>query len=320
MLVIRENEVDQLVTMPDAIEALTDAFRSQDMGGAANRPRERVRVPGGGGVLHMLGAALESEHVIGFKSYYSSRNGTRFTVMLFSAETGLPLCLIEADRLGQLRTGAATGVATHLMARNSAATVGVYGSGFQAQTQLEAICAVRSIKRAWVYSRTREKRERFATKLEEALGVEITATGDPSEVAAAEILVTATTSNEPVLRGEWLQPGTHINAVGANMLSRRELDDAVVRRATTVVTDSKEQAMRESMDLLSAIERGWLTWERVCELREIVSGARPARADEESVTLFKSLGIGLEDVALGVLIFRRALEQGAGEDVRFLGG
>ncbi len=318
MLVLKEHEITGLVCMEEAIDTLEGAFQAQDAGLATNRPRDRVRAPGGSAVLHMLGAALEHEGLIGFKAYTTARGGAYFLLMLFSSDTGAPVAMIEADRLGQLRTGAATGLATRLMSRLDAYSVGIYGSGYQAETQLEAVCAVRSITSAVVYSPHKEKRDAFAARMSERLHVDITSVNRPEDAAEADILVTATTSREPVLLGEWLSAGIHINTIGANNLNRREIDDEVVRRADAVVVDSREQALKEAADLISPMERGWLTWERVRELREVVSGARSGRSSREDITLFKSLGIGLEDIALGGLVYRKAIAAGLGSQVSFL--
>lgn len=318
MLVLHEEDVNRLLTVGDAISALEAAFVAQDSGDATNRPRDRVRSPGGAVTLHLLGAALETAGVIGFKAYTSSRQGARFMVVLFGSDTGELLCAIEADRMGQIRTGAATGVATKYMARDDATTAGVYGSGYQAETQLEAVYAVRKITSALVYSRDPQKREQFAETMSSRLGIRVASAERPEDTAQADVIVTATTSREPVLLGKWLQPGAHVNAVGANALSRRELDDHAVRMASAVVVDSREQALREATDITGPLERGWLTWERVWELHAVVAGARQPRTVPDDITLYKSLGIGLEDIAVAALVYRRAIEQGMGEEVGFL--
>lgn len=317
MLFLTENDVDNLITMPETIEALERAFNAQDSGHATNRARDRVRVSSGV-VLHVLPAGFDAEGVVGFKAYTSSRTGARFLVVLYSSTTGQMLAMIEADRMGQLRTGAASGLATRYMATESASAVGLFGSGYQAETQLEAVCAVRKIKHAFVYSRSQDKRDRFASLMSERLDIEVKPTDNPEEAAGADIVITATTAREPVLKGEWLKVGCHINAAGANSLARRELDDEAVKRAAIVAADSREQALREAADLISPLERGWLTLESVRELREVVTGARPGRTSGDQITLFKSLGIGLEDLAAGALVYRKAIEQGVGTNVPFL--
>lgn len=318
MLILNEDDIQALITVPEAIETLRAAFRAQDGGQATNRPRERVRSGGGAVTLHLLGAAVETEGVTGFKAYTSGPGKVRFSVTLYNSQTGDLLCMMEADRLGQVRTGAATGLATDYLARKGVATVGVYGSGYQAETQLEAVCAVRKVIAVQVYSRSAERRKQFAARMTERLSIPVDSVESPEVAADANVLITATTARTPVLMREWIKPGTHINAAGANNLARRELADEVVRDAALVVVDSREQAVREATDLVLPVERGWLYWERVRELREIVAESRPGRRSPQEITLFKSLGIGLEDVAVGAYVYKKALEQGRGRQVRFL--
>src|SRR4051812_4764217 len=201
-LILREADVDQLVTMADMIDVLDEALRAQAAGTATNEPRHRVRVPGGG-TLHLMGAAWPGRGVLGFKAYTGFRPKTRFLVTLYDSSSGALLALIEADRLGQLRTGAASGVATDYMARRPAAgerlTVGCFGAGYQAETQVEAVCAVRPVAEVRVYSPTAEKRAAFAARLQARTGVTVQAVGDPTAAAAADIVITATTARDSVL-------------------------------------------------------------------------------------------------------------------------
>ncbi|HUS15807.1 MAG TPA: ornithine cyclodeaminase family protein [Chloroflexia bacterium] len=321
-LILREADVERLVSMSDMVEALETAFHEQGAGAATNEPRRRVRAPGGG-TLHLLGGALPGQGVLGFKAYTGFRPKTRFMVALYDSNDGRLLALIEADRLDQLRTGAATGVATRHMARTPAEgatfTLGCYGAGYQARTQVEAVCAVRPVGRLRVYSPTPANRDAFAAEMGAALNIPVEAVDSPEAVAAgADILVTATTAREPVLRAQWLEPGVHINAAGANMLLRRELDDTIMRWAGHIAVDSADQARLEASDLISPWERGFLYWEKLIELRQIVAGLLPGRTDDQEVTVFKSLGIGLEDVAAGALAYRKAREAGVGEELSFL--
>ncbi|HMA34465.1 MAG TPA: ornithine cyclodeaminase family protein [Chloroflexia bacterium] len=321
-LIIREADVERLVTMREMVAALETAFHEQGLGAATNEPRRRVRTPGGG-ILHLLGGALPGQGVIGFKAYTSFRPKTRFLVTLYDSNDGHLLALIESDRLGQLRTGAATGVATKYMARTGKPgqpfTLGCFGAGYQARTQVEAVCAVRPVGRLRVYSPTAASREAFAAEMGAALGIQAEAVATPEAVAEdADILVTATTAREPVLRARWLAPGVHLNAAGANMLLRRELDDTIIRWAGRIAVDSIDQAQLEASDLISPREQGLLYWERLVELRQIVAGQVVGRSNDEEITVFKSLGIGLEDVAAGALAYRKALAAGAGETIALL--
>ncbi|HEX7593132.1 MAG TPA: ornithine cyclodeaminase family protein, partial [Anaerolineae bacterium] len=295
-LFLTEADVEKLLTMPDAIHVVEDALREMGEARAVNRPRQRVRVPNG--ILHVMPAGLPTRGYLGFKYYSSFRPQTRFWFHLLDANNGNVLAIMQADRLGQQRTGAASGVATKHLARADAVEVGIIGAGWQAESQLEAICAVRAIRVARCYSRDAERRKVFAKKMSARLNVDVRGVDSAEEaVREADIVSTATSSLEPVLRGEWLKPGAHINAVGANRVQARELDDGVLQRSAFVCVDSIEQAKIEAGDLISPIERGELTWERVRELGEVVAGKVTGRANRDDVTLFKSMGIALEDVA-----------------------
>ncbi|WP_299287436.1 ornithine cyclodeaminase family protein [Thermoflexus sp.] len=315
-LLLREEEVQALLSVGDAIEALERTFRAQAEGRAVNLPRQRVRWPGG--TLHVMAAGDLGSGYVGLKAYTAVGGQTRFVVLLFHAERGELLAIIEADRLGRLRTGAATGLATRYLARPDARVVGMIGAGRQAATQLMAVCAVRPIAEARVYSPTPERRAAFAHRMRETLGIPVQAVERPeAAVEGADILITITSAREPVLRGAWLRPGVHLNAAGSNALLRRELDEEAIARADLIVIDSRAQGQIEAGDFLEPLERGRLQWERVYELRDVVAG-RVGRAHPEQITLFKSLGIALEDIAVAAVAYERARAQGAGERIRFL--
>lgn len=252
---------------------------------------------------------------MGFKAYTTSRNGAHFLFLLYGGD-GRLLAIMEADRLGQVRTGAASGVATKYMARKEAATIGIFGTGWQARSQLPAVCAVRSIRQVKAYSRNAERRQAFCREMSETLNVEVIPVEDPEEaVKEADILITITTAKEPVLKGVWLQPGVHLNVAGSNFAQKRELDEEAVRRSALIVVDSKEQARIESGDLLVPIERGLLRWEDVHELGEVVAGRLPGRRSDQEITLFKSNGIALEDVAVAWRVYERAKAEGFGQEL-----
>jgi ornithine cyclodeaminase/alanine dehydrogenase len=254
--------------------------------------------------------------VMGLKAYATVRGSAKFVVLLFSAETASLLAVIEADRLGQMRTGAASGVATRHLARPDADRVGCYGTGWQARSQLEAVCAVRKVREVRVYGRDPERRARFAEEMAAGLGVSVTAVERPEAAARdASILVTITSSKTPVLEGRWIAPGTHVNAAGSNALQRAEVDVEAVRRAGLIVTDSIEQARLECGDLVAPLEQGVIRWEDVRELGEIVAGKRPGRRSPEEITLFESQGVAMEDVAVAARLVARARERQAGREI-----
>lgn len=253
---------------------------------------------------------------MGHKVYTTYPEGSRFHLFLYHTETGDLLAIIEASWHGLLRTGAATGVATKYLARRDARSVGIIGSGAHARTQLEAVCAVRPIRRAHVYSPTPEHRRRFAAEMAASLDIEVAAVESAQEaVGGMDIVITATKSPAPVLRGDWLEPGAHLNAMGSNSLLRRELDPLSVERATLIVADSVEQLRLEGGDLLASIVSGKLRWGQIVPLGSIVAARHPGRQAESDITLFKSSGLGAQDVALGAVIYQRAVERGVGAEL-----
>ncbi len=321
-LVLKEADVAQLLTMPDAVAALDTVFRQQHPTTgeqqALNRPRNRLQPPGA--ILHFMAAAAPGLGVYGFKAYTVARPGVaRFVVMLFSTEDGRLLAMIEADTLGQIRTGAASGLATRSMARQDAAVVGIVGSGWQARSQVQAVCTVRQVREIRAAGRDPERLRRFCEEMSAAVGVPVTPV-ESAEAAVrdADIVVTATTAKEPIVLGDWLKPGTHLNVMGSNWANRREVDEHVIKRSDLIVIDSKEQGMLEAGDLLVPIQQGMLSWDRVHELHEVVSGALPGRQGPEEITLFKSLGLALEDIAVAARVYALARERGIGEELAFL--
>jgi ornithine cyclodeaminase/alanine dehydrogenase len=315
---LTEQDVTELLTMEDALEAVETVFRLQSTGDATNELRRRVRTQGA--VLMTMSGAVanfaEFKGLLGLKAYTVARGTARFYVSLFDATTGELLALIEGDKLGQMRTGAASGVATKYLARQDAKTVGIFGTGWQAQSQLAAVCAVRQIEAVKVYSRTPERREQFSQEMAAKLNLaNIHPVERPEAAADADILITITSSREPVVEGAWLRAGTHINAAGGNSILRREVDDEALKRTALLAVDSLDQAKIESGEFVMAVEKGLLTWERVRELRYIVGGQMPGRTSDEQITLFKSLGIAIEDVAAAAIVYRKAKEQKRGKEL-----
>lgn len=318
-LLLKEHHVAELLDMNTAISAVEDVLRDQAEGAATNRPRYRVAMPAS--QLHVLAAGDKRMGVYGLKAYTASRKGARFLVMLYESETGDLLAILEADRLGQMRTGAASGVATKYMAREDARTVGIYGTGWQAESQLMAVCAVRQIETIKAYSRSAERREAFAKKMSSQLNVEVLPVANAEDAARdMDIVITITAAREPVLQGQWCAEGTHINAAGSNFLSKSEIDVEAVRRASIIAVDSIEQSKVEAGDLLPAIERGVISWESVTELGQIVAGRVKGRLNKDDITLFKSNGIALEDISAALRVYRLALERRMGEEIALFEG
>jgi len=318
VLLLREADVDALLPMHLALEAVEESFRRLADGSAILHVRQRfsLAVPEKTHLHYMAAADLVGGYV-GLKIYTWVGGTLRFLVPLYRIATGELLALIEADRLGQMRTGAASGVATKHMARSDARTLGIVGTGLQARAQLEAIAAVRLLESVRAYGRDPERRARFAREMTQKLGVPVESVDSAENaVRGADVVVTATTSGKPVVCGAWLAPGTHINAIGANFPHKRELDDEAIHRAGIVAVDSREQSRLEAGDLMQAFGEDPARWSAVKELAEIVVGGAPGRTNERQITLFKSNGIAVWDVAVAERVYELALERGLGESIR----
>jgi alanine dehydrogenase len=307
-LFLRESDVEALLSPEDAVAAVEACFARMARGEVENRPR--FRIPLVHGLLNVMAAADLGLDVAGLKTYAGFSEGARFAVVLFAADRPELLAVIEADRLGRLRTGAASAVAAKYLAKPGARTLGLIGTGWQAESQLACIrAALPGIERVVAYSRNAERLADFC----ERFGAEA---GEYNRDAAEQdVVVTVTTSKDPVLRGEWLEAGALVCAAGANRIEARELDNAVLERATFVCCDSKAQARLEAGDLAEPVERGVLDWLEVHELSEVVGGEVSGRAHDDDVVLFKSVGIAAEDLAVAALVLDRARERGIGLQV-----
>jgi alanine dehydrogenase len=307
-LYITNEDVRGLVGIDDALAALEGAFAHWDADGTANVPRQRMPLPVRS--MNLMAAALPAEDVFGHKAYF--RGCQLFT--LFSIGEQRLLALIEANVLGALRTGAATGVAARRLARKDSAVVGLVGAGRQARTQLMAVCATHPVHEVRVFSRTRDKCDAFAAEMAKVLDVEVKPAADAEScVRGADIAIAMTSASDPVILGDWLAPGMFVAATGANAYARRELDDAAVLGADIVATDQRAQAQMEARELMDLADAGKLGWEDVVELGDIVAGRAPGRTKDSQITVFKSLGLALEDVAFGKVIYERAVAAGIGE-------
>ena len=314
-LYLTEADVDRLLDMKAAVSAVESALWRQANGEAVNRPRRRLDAAPGVHLATMT-AADNGIGAMGFKTYTAARGVHRFHVILYDSESGALLAIVEASRLGQLRTGAASGVAAKFMARADSETVAVIGSGYQARTQLEAVReTLPAMRRARVHSRSEANRTAYAAEMSERLGVPVVPAASAREaVEGADIIISITDSPKPVVLGEWLEPGMFVCAAGGAHPYAAELDEAAVQRADLIAVDDREQAKIESGELLMPASRGALLWERTVELNQIVGGRIPGRPRPDSVTLFKSLGMALWDVAAAKAVYDRAVEDGSGKD------
>jgi alanine dehydrogenase len=314
-LLLTEADVKGLLTMPMALAAVEESFRRLGSGGAIMHPRHRLHIPGKS-YLHYMAAADAKGGYMGLKIYSSAGEGLRFIVPLFNVQTGDLAALIEADFLGQVRTGAASGLATQLMSREDSRVVGIIGTGLQARTQLEAVSLVRKLGEVRVCGRDSNRREKFVAEMSARLKLPVKSAANAEEaVRDADIVITSTTSTNPVVEGRWLKKGTHINAIGANFPLKRELDTEAVERCAVIAVDSREQSKLESGDLIQVFGQDDQRWNRVAELADIVVGKVPGRPNPEQITLFKSNGIAIEDIVVAGQIYELARQRKVGKEI-----
>ncbi|HKM66768.1 MAG TPA: ornithine cyclodeaminase family protein [Candidatus Acidoferrum sp.] len=313
---INESEVRQLLTMPMAIAAVEEVSRKQAAGHVIVHPRRRFELPAGGGFFHYMAAMDTQSGFIAMKQYTYVKGNLCFLVPLYEISTGALLALIEADFLGQQRTGAASGVATKYLARQNARTAAILGTGGQARTQLEAIAVVRKLDSARVYGRDPDRRANFCEEMSKRLGISVQAAASAAEaVRDADIIDTATTSAKPVLDGRDIPDGAHINAIGANHAHKRELDDTAIARADAIFVDSIAQSRQEAGDLIIPFEQHPQRWDTVHELHQLVAGQVPGRTSDKEITLFKSNGIASWDLAVAEKIFVLARKRKLGREL-----
>ena len=309
-LYLTEGDVVATLSMRDAVTLVEDAARALAQGRAQNRPRQRAYTSSS--LINVLVAAYGER--MGHKTYTiaPAGRGAQFWYSLF-ADTGEMLALIEADALGQIRTGAASGVATRFLAREDANTLAVIGTGWQARSQLEAVVHVRPISRVFAYGRDAARRADFAELMTSKLGLPVMPAESAHEaVADADVVCTMTSSTTPVLEGAWLKHGAHVNAAGSNRAHAQEIDVETVVRAAVVAVEDIAQSKVESGDLRAANETDGWSWEQATLLSDIVAGHAIGRTSDDQITLFDSLGIGLWDVAAASHVFDQCVVEGRG--------
>lgn len=313
-LLLKESDVEQLLDMPLALSLVERVHREYSVGEATDIPRERTRLPKS--ALHILQGSVPSAGVFGYKAYTSNREGIRFLIYVFDAERGNLEGIVEGNHLGMMRTGAAGGVAAKWLSRPASSCVGLFGAGWQARGQLEALAAVRPLTRVKVFSRNEERRARFCQRMQEKLSIDVVPAATPEEaVLGSDIVVAITTSATPVFNGELVNPGTHVTAAGSNSLLRQEVDETTLRKAAVIVVDSRASALKEAGDLLPALEKGRLHAGQLVELGEVIAGTRPGRRTEADITLFESQGMAIQDLIIAADLLRKARERGLGSEV-----
>lgn len=313
-LFLSENDVKKLLTVEMALEGVESAHRDLANGLAIDTPRARSRLPQT--VLHILQGALQAQGVIGYKAYTSNKSGNRFLVHLFDATTGQLRAVIEADYLGMMRTGVASGVAARWLARPDASVAGVFGSGWQAEGHVRAICAALPLECVKIFSRKPDKLQDFCRRLSEQTGVLVMPAASAEDaVRGSDIVGTVTTAAQPLFDAAWLEAGAHINAAGSNSLIRQELSEAAVRRCDLIAVDAVPTALAEAGDLLPVLEKGRLHSRQLVELGEVIVGRHAGRTSPEQITLFESQGMAIQDLAVALRVLAAAEAAGLGQTI-----
>jgi len=320
---LTRQDVESVLTMEDAIAVVEEAFRQLALGDAVLPQRVGIRLPkyGGGGAAMPAYVGGEVDglglKVVTLFSGNPAKHGlpaVMATMMLLDPRTGELLAVMEAGFLTAMRTGAVSGVATRYLARPDADTVTIFGAGVQARAQLTAVCAVRPIARVYVVDLVPEAAQHFAGEMTEMLNVPVEPAGDVRiAVKAADVVVTATTAREPLFDGNWLSLGTHLNGIGSHSPGARELDTTAIQRAK-VVADQTTACLAEAGDLIIPIQEGAITEAHIhAQLGEVVAGLKTGRETDEEITLFKSVGLAIQDVAVAVLVLEKARVAGVGQ-------
>ncbi len=310
VLYLDEEQVKQVLTMDMAIDAVDAVLRKMALEEAFAIPRSRCQTDHTS--LHVLSASAKSLGVIGLKAYTKTKTVARYHITIYDGKTGEMTAFMQADHLGQMRTGAASAVASKYLARSDSKRLGLYGSGKQAKTQAIGVCRTLNIERITVHSPNEERLSRFVEDLV-ALGLPAIGTANPEEAARGQdIICTATTSKSPILHGDWIAPGTHLNIIGANYLSKSEVDLETIRKANLLTIDSKEQGRLEAGDFSAALDAKIISWPEIHDIGRVIAGRTEGRQKREDITLFKSLGLGLEDIAVAQRVYLRAKEMNIG--------
>lgn len=307
---LSEGEVVSLMDMGEAIAALEKGLLAEAQGQAQNMVK--THVAWNGSTLHAIGAAFPRAGFVGTKTWAHTEGGATPLVILFDSQTGNLKAVIEAFALGQLRTGAASGVATRCLAVRDAGEFAIIGTGKQALAQVAAVVAVRPIRSIRVFGRHKDRRSNFVSRTRQEFNLEVVEAASIREaVQGAQIITTATRATEPFLTADMISRGAHINSIGAIVATRAEVAADVLARCEQVVVDSQPQARKLSRELMEYYGSGEGHWEQVASLANVVAD-RKERSARSDLTLFKSLGMGISDLSLGMELYRKALEQGVG--------
>jgi alanine dehydrogenase len=311
---LTDDDVKQLISMPQVLDLVERAWKDRSLGQASDIPRARAQVKEG--MLNMLMATAPSLGFIGFKYYYVTKAGATRHIHLINTNTGRLEAIIEADALGSLRTGAASGIATRYLAKKKLSTLGQIGSGGQAATQIAAIHHAVGIEKVKVFSRTRDKLVAFCNAVSSELKIEVMP-ADSAEAAirGADVINVMTRSKTPVMSGDWLEPGQHINAAGSNALERQEIDPRSVERCEIITVDARGTAQNECGDLAPLVDQGKLSWNDLTEIGDVLTAKAVGRTNDQQISLFESHGMGLQDLYVAAEVLKIARERKAGIDL-----
>lgn len=316
MLFLKNTPVHGILSIAEMIEAIEDALKEVALGRAFELPRRRIHHPHRmifgllpGSVRGAMGAYLQTD---------LDRRIHHESVILYSSETGEPLILYQDCGINEARTGAAGGIGAKHLALPQASSVAVIGSAIHAEAQLAALAAVRSLRNVRVYSPTAEHRIAFAEKMSRVLGIEVRPAASAKEaVTAAEIVITATSSKQPVIEGSWLAPGTHVTSIanGDKTRVRQELDDATLRLCQRIFVTSKETVCMNESDIFRAVRDRLITWDQVAEISQLLLGRVSGRLNDKEITLFKLQGTGIMDVAVGLAAYEKLKNTGMAQEL-----
>ena len=322
MIILSAEHISQALSMKEAIQAVEDGFTKLSLNKVLMPQRTTLTF---NNVWHgIMPCILLNEEKLSIKLVSVAPDNklkglptTSAQLALIDAHTGQLLALMEATLLTAMRTGAASAIATKYLALKNIESLGIIGAGFQARFQLKAIREVRAFKRALVFDVVKRAAEKFANEMSKELGLDIMAVDSAKQVASkSEVIVTATTSKTPVLLGEWVNEGVHVNAIGAHTPDARELDDDLIMKSKLVV-DQREACLREAGDLIIPISKGLFSQDKIyAELGEITSGSKPGRTTDDEITVFKSVGLAVQDAAVAKVAYEKAVKMGIGYEVK----
>ena len=318
-LLLTNKDVEQATNIKTQIDSIEKGLL-EEANNAVDLP-PRLNLATTSGFFRVMPAVMRDSGLMGYKVFHGSiQQGVRYLIAVYNEKDGILLSLMDAAYLTAARTGATTGVATKYMAPPAAKTVGVIGSGLEATTNLQAVCVVRPIEEGKVFSPTPANRERFAARMGDKLGINLTAVDTPEQAVKDVDTVVVATNTTGVgdliaYRGKWMQTGGHVNSIGSTGLQLREIDAETFRRAERIVVDSRVQMEGESGDLKAALDAGSYDRSKVTELKEVVAGRTKGRSGLDEITLFKSVGTAIQDVAAGFAVYKEAVRQGLGQDV-----